>query len=51
MDNHQESRLQEQTSQMPPTAVPILRWVKPTFEVIEVSLECTAYAGTFDDEE
>jgi hypothetical protein len=22
------------------------RWVKPSFEVIAVSLECTAYAGT-----
>lgn len=48
MENRQESRPQEQSTV---AAVPTLTWVKPTFEVIEVSLECTAYAGTFDDEE
>jgi hypothetical protein len=26
-------------------------WVKPDFEVIEVSLECTAYAGTHTTED
>lgn len=48
MENRQESQPQEQTT---PATVPTQTWVKPTFEVIEVSLECTAYAGTFDDEE
>ena len=26
-------------------------WVKPTLEVISVSLECTAYAGAREDED
>ena len=48
MENRQPPQPQEQTAS---AAVPTLTWVKPTFEVIEVSLECTAYAGTLDDEE
>jgi hypothetical protein len=28
-----------------------LVWVKPTLEVISVSLECTAYAGAREDED
>ncbi len=29
----------------------VLVWVKPTLEVISVSLECTAYAGAREDED
>lgn len=48
MENRQQTQPQEQSTTV---AVPTKTWVKPTFEVIEVSLECTAYAGTLDDEE
>ena len=50
MDIYQESSGQEQATQYSSLSnVP--QWVTPTFEVIEVSMECTAYAGTADSEE
>jgi hypothetical protein len=41
---------QEQKTESAPTSS-ALAWVKPSFEVIGVSLECTAYAGTLEVEE
>ncbi len=41
---------QEQKTESPPTSS-AFTWVKPSFEVIGVSLECTAYAGTLEVEE
>ncbi|WP_277988900.1 hypothetical protein [Ktedonosporobacter rubrisoli] len=35
----------------PESTVPTRRWIAPTIEVIQVSLECTAYAGAQDLEE
>ena len=40
--------VQEHENSQPSEA---LVWVKPTLEVIGVSLECTAYAGAREDED
>lgn len=40
--------VQERENPLSPEA---LVWVKPTLEVIGVSLECTAYAGARDAED
>jgi hypothetical protein len=45
LSNPQEQLIENHVSSTAPV------WVKPTLEVIGVSLECTAYAGTRDVEE
>lgn len=50
MKENQEQNDRQQVIKNPPTtSAPV--WVKPGFEVIGVSLECTAYAGTLEVEE
>jgi hypothetical protein len=50
MKENQVQNDQEQKTENPSTSS-TLAWVKPSFEVIGVSLECTAYVGALEVEE
>jgi|GraSoiStandDraft_13_1057314.scaffolds.fasta_scaffold3246286_1 hypothetical protein len=50
MQEDQVQNDQEQKTESPSTSS-TLTWVKPGFEVIGVSLECTAYVGILEVEE
>jgi hypothetical protein len=48
-ENHIQNDQELEKESLLTTSAPV--WVKPSFEVIGVSLECTAYAGTLEVEE
>ena len=50
MKEDQVQNVQEQKTESPTTSSALV-WVKPSFEVIGVSLECTAYVGILEVEE